>query len=74
MLSILDIKIVLLYVFVMTRKKNPKNESDQYTVHASLSPQLGQVLCRTAKAEDRSVSSMVRVLLCEALKARGVEL
>ena len=59
----------------MTRGKHPKNdEPEKYTVHLALSPSLGKIVAETARTEDRSVSSLVRFLIQEALKARGVKL
>ena len=57
------------------RGRKPKNdEPEKYTVHLALSNSLGMIICNMAKVEDRSVSSLVRFLIQEALKARGVKL
>jgi hypothetical protein len=53
----------------MKRNKKPRSgKCEIYTVHIALSPELGKALEIAAKQDDRSVSSLARKLLQEALR------
>jgi hypothetical protein len=57
------------YRVVIMRNKTPRSvKPPQYTIHLSLSQELGKSLERVARRDDRSVSSLVRILLQEALR------
>ncbi len=51
----------------MRNKKPRSGKRGLYTIHIALSPELGKALETAAKQDDRSVSSLARKLLQEAL-------
>ena len=56
----------------MSQPKNTKIVKDgQFTVHIALESGLGQILKTLADKDRRTLSNMVRVLIYEALEARG---
>ena len=63
---------IVVVVVVMRQQQKPRNVNNETVLAFRVSKREKAALLKLARSAQRSTSNMVRVLVTEALKARGV--